>query len=246
MHTRPMFVCSDIDVAHWRPDFSSSAQTDPEWFRVRCCHTELTNALNWIDWSENPIQVMLCEACGHEGCSSGGYVHVSRLGGYVLWTMPQVDLDEAWQEGTYLPLGAIEKHGAIALPLEAWDQFRTIARGIPDMGSLPSANGLALAEAWALGPGRPANVMELGSVLRDRLIGADTLERVEALTLVERTLESLLAQRAHATAPAEAMSARIETLYFDGPQSEDWPAFAIAGQQVLPALTSKLVLIPNS
>lgn len=240
-----MFVCRDIDAVDWRPDFSSSAQANPEWFRVQCGDTELTNAVNWIDWSENPVQVILCDACGHEGCSSGGYVHVSRLEDYVLWTAPQVDLDEACREGTYLPLRAIERHGAIALPLEAWHQLRAIAGAMPDIRSLPSANARALAEAWALGAGRPSNVMELGSMLRTRLVGADTLEKEDAVALVERTLADFLAQRAYTIVSVEALSARVEKLYFDGPASEDWPAFAITGQHVMPALTSKIALMPE-
>ena len=82
-------------------------------------------------------------------------------------------------------------------------------------------------------------------MLRRRLVGADTLEKEDAVALVERTLEGLLASRAYAIARVETMGARVETLYFDGPGSEDWPAFVITGQQVMPALTSEIALMPE-
>jgi hypothetical protein len=28
---------------------------------------ELSNGLNWIDWDENPVQGILCDACGFDG-----------------------------------------------------------------------------------------------------------------------------------------------------------------------------------
>ena len=59
-YPRRVLVCHDPELVAWRPDFSSSGQSDPDWTLVRCRGERLTNALNWVDWSENPVQVELC------------------------------------------------------------------------------------------------------------------------------------------------------------------------------------------
>jgi hypothetical protein len=56
----------------WQPDFSSSGQPEPTWTRVSVPEGVLTNALNWIDWDQQLVQVILCEAYGIDGCATGG------------------------------------------------------------------------------------------------------------------------------------------------------------------------------
>lgn len=89
-----MLVCENADFDPWRPNFSSSEQPSPFWTKLICGGEQLANGLEDVDWFDEPaVQVELCESCGFGGCSSGGYVHVSRIGRHVLWTAPHVDLD---------------------------------------------------------------------------------------------------------------------------------------------------------
>lgn len=95
-----------------------------------------------------------------------------------------------------------------------------------------------LSDAWVLGPGR--TTASITAYLRDRLVGCDTLEREQAIALVEQTLARL---RTNEEAPYDqpllsvtACQARIETLYFDGPRELDWPAFAFRGDRIFIAL----------
>jgi len=83
-----MVLCDQPIIEKWSPDFSTSGVPDPHWTRLRHGQTVLCNSLEWIEWSGNPVQVELCDACGTVGCASGGYVHVSAFGNVVLWTMP--------------------------------------------------------------------------------------------------------------------------------------------------------------
>lgn len=82
-----MFVCDQLRTEVWHPDFSTSKQASPAWTRVTCRGLQITNSLEWADWEENPVQVILCDACGHQGCASGGYVHVSHLQRPVIGTL---------------------------------------------------------------------------------------------------------------------------------------------------------------
>ncbi|HET7433153.1 MAG TPA: hypothetical protein VFN10_00425 [Thermoanaerobaculia bacterium] len=212
-----MFVCGELQTEVWQPDFSSSGQTSVPWTRVRCGSHAITNSLQWVEWSENPVQVLLCESCGIEGCAVGGYVHVSRLGDYALWSAPQISDDSE-------PAQFLRTLGALAIPMATWTQL------LPGVSHLAPANHAAVADAWILGPGRSAT--SIIAFLEAKLAGGDTLSKAEAIALVERTLTSF---RARATSPFEQplltlaeSGARMETLHFEGAPKLDWPAFAFA------------------
>lgn len=234
-----MFVCDQLQTDVWQPNFRTSEQDNPTWTRVTVGHHQIANALEWIEWTRNPVQVILCDGCGSEGCASGGYVHVSRLGRYVLWSAPQFDDDSEEPAEVREILYYMRTLGALAIPLDTWNAWSAERRfNMPHAGRLPPANHTAVADAWILGPGRSPDAIV--SRLNEQLLGCDTLANDDAISLVERVTASLLA-KAHSpfeeplVSPAE-VGARLETLYFDGPSELDWPAFAFAGTNLYLAL----------
>jgi hypothetical protein len=118
-----VLICTNPQLVEWTPDFSSSGQPSPQWTEVRCNGERLTNALNWIDWNQNPVQVELCEECGVTGCARGGYVHVSRDDDFVLWTAPRIDPDDQFEAHRSAPTEVVIRHGAVAIPIDVWDQW---------------------------------------------------------------------------------------------------------------------------
>src|SRR5690242_359655 len=108
-----MLLCDAPEFERWMPDFSTSGQRSPEWTRVTCGGEQITNALEWIDWDERPVQVVLCEQCGVSGCAVGGRAHVSRAGDHVLWTAPEIDLVRSeLSDREDQPTALIARHGA--------------------------------------------------------------------------------------------------------------------------------------
>ncbi len=142
-----MLVCHDPELVAWRPDFSSSGQSDPDWTLVRCRGERLTNALNWVEWSENPVQVELCEECGVDGCAAGGYVHVSRHEDDLLWTAPHVDTDDEFELHQYAPSVAILRHGAVVIPVAVWESWRE-RFNLPPAQAFPAAEPRDCEAAW--------------------------------------------------------------------------------------------------
>lgn len=242
-----MTICGASKTETWSPDFSSSGQPNPSWTRVRFGGGILVNTLEWANWVENPVQLIVCDACGTEDCASGGYVHVSRLADFVLLTAPQVSLDDDWSKTQYAPLIALESLGAIAIPDSTWANWRAAVPGMPDSSIFPPATGRALAEAWALGPGRPKNVERLPALLHHRLVGCDTLTPESAICRVEHWLNQFLSRagiplKASVVTPAE-LGVTLETLYFDGPGSEDWLALALGTETDYIVLDNEHVLV---
>jgi len=85
-------------------------------------------------------------------------------------------------------------------------------------------------------------------MLRNRLLAADTIEIVEALRWVEywlRWFDERADQDVDGTLSLLGASEHIETLYLDGPRSEDWRALTKRGDVYLPVLGSSHVFEPT-
>jgi hypothetical protein len=241
-----MLLCCEPTFETWQPDFSSAGLSSPTWTRLRSVGSVLCNSLESVEWGGNPIQVQICDACGFAGCSSGGYVHISALSDLILWTSPQVqDSHEVFDE-TY-PATAIQRFGACGFPAESWKSLREAASKVPDVLSIPRSNGRAIADAWAMGPGRPRGLEQLVPMLRKRLLAADSLGNTEAIHWVDYWLNWFgeRADRGIEGVLIQSTSDPIETLYFDGPKAEDWPALAKRGNSYTPVLSPNYVFIPH-
>src|SRR5262249_49678218 len=150
----------------------------PTWTRVRYGQVELCNSLEWADWTVNPVQVQICDACGTPGCASGGYIHISALNALVLWTLPQPD--GIWESDTF-DTTPTERFGSLAFPQPVWESFRSAAHEVPDIETLPRSDGNAVRDAWIAAPGRPKVPHDLLPWLRSHLLAADTLEPAVAI-----------------------------------------------------------------
>ena len=214
-----MLVCDDLQTEVWRPDFSSSGQPDPPpWTRLRFRGREISNSLEWAEWSRNPVQTILCDACGIEQCAGGGYVHVSRLIDLVLWSSVQPSESEIGRESE---LAVIRRFGVLAIPVAYWNELP-----VPRAEQLAPANHAVIRDAWILGAGRNTE---------SECYGADTLSKEDAIALVDGA-QTFLRKRAdepfEQPVIAPPPGARFEKLYFDGPAERDWTAFAFAGEDV--------------
>jgi len=243
-----MLFCDRLAFEKWSPDFSSSEQASPIWTRALSGNTELCNSLEYADWNQKPVQVQVCDACGTVGCASGGYVHISTIEDWVFWTIPQTCSAGEEVRERFFPATALVKFGAVAFPREAWAQFRAAEPDVPDARCFPRANGRALLDAWAIGPGRPQAPDRLLPMLRARLLAADNLETTEAMQWIEYWLDWLGARADFpidgAIVDPHRAQATIETMYFDGPREDDWPGLARFGERFVPVLDRTHIFVP--
>lgn len=245
-----MIDCDNAVLQQWHPDFSSSQQENPSWTRVTCREVVLCNTLEWVQWLENPVQVVLCEACGYDGCASGGYAHISRLGDHILWTRPQINESDDWERVQYQPAWPLRRFGAVIIAVPTWAQWRVQVSDLPSAEQMFAATGRELIDAWLLGARgehRVASANELVPLLRGRVLASDSLDADAAVDRVAdmlAELSSLGAGRVSGRiARAAEVGARPEVLYFDGPGEEDWPALALIGSRIVPAFSREWVFI---
>ena len=246
-----MRICNPLQFETWVPDFSPSEKANPTWTRAFSAGLRLTNSVEWVEWSDNPVQVIICDACGYSHCARGDYVNISRLGDLVLWSAPQFDDSDEWMVSQYTPLPAVRQFGAIGVPESEWRRLQAIGDGVPPCRALAPATRRVLADIWRLSARGPARAERLESVfplLRRHLTGADTLEPDAAIAHLEPLVAWLAADP---EAPAEgtirrseAVGARVTILRFDGPLAHDWPALALVASKPVLALSHDLVFIP--
>jgi hypothetical protein len=254
-----MLVCVTPELVPWQPNFSSSGQSDPDWTRLVCGGIELSNAVSWVDWLEEPaVQVQLCESCGISGCESGGYVHVSRLGRYLLWTQPHIDASDAVEAYQYRASNAVREHGAVAISVDDWSQWRDRLTGLPRPEGFPTATRRDLLDAWqaeAPGFGRWDHPDQLLSLVREWAVAAEPSETGEALQCLEALVQWFRAEPDAAVEGELVLvgdgELTVETLYLDVPDTFDrpalleWTALARHDGRVTPVFGGELVLVPE-
>ena len=245
-----MYRCTATLLETWTPDFSSSEPSNPDWLRVTAGGKVLSNGLTAVDWSENPVQLVLCESCGFPGCASGGYAHVSFLNDTILITTPQITDPDDWEQTQYAASYFVEKFGSAAIPLSVWEEWRKAAPDLPLAASFPRTTAQTLADAWRMAPAPPTRVDTLGEIvpmLKSRLLATDTMNVATAIRHVTRLVEWLDGIGngeiiGVLDAPGENIT--IETLYFDGPGEADWPAFAVQHDQLFLMLGRACMFVP--
>jgi hypothetical protein len=232
-----MLHCHDYGIEQWKPAFE--IQNEPvAWTRVRCGSVEICNSLEWVAWSQNPVQVRLCEVCGHSDCASGGYVHVTRMPNALLWTTPKIDKVDQWQDAQYGPSAAVRQWGSVVVPHVMWQRWRMVIPTLPSVKDFPEATRSELADAWrgeAKGEFATTPLDNWSSLLRQRIIATDHFDLDDVLTDLDRLIDWLLISPDEVVVkdfhPARQVSAVISTLYTEGPPEDDWPALARVGSQ---------------
>ena len=218
------------ELEAWSPDFSSSGQSDPEWTRLRSGDLLLANSLEWPDWRANPVQVVLCEACGCDGCAVGGYVHLSRTPRYVVWTSPQIDTADEWARNQFRATGALVRAGAILIRRSDWDEWAQKRPAMPRSEDLRPVTGRVLGDAWRLGmpmANRASDVVGLPSFVLERAVASDSLTLPQLNAALSDIVERLTGL-AEAEVPGDFLPAhgQAETVYFEAPLGDAWAAFS--------------------
>jgi hypothetical protein len=252
-----MLVCDSPEFVAWRPDFSSSGQASPHWTKLLCNDVQLCNSMEWTDWLEEfSVQVELCEQCGHTHCATGGYVRLSRLGSHLLWTPPRLEHpDDGWEREQYTPSTALREHGAIAVAVVDWENWRTRFGDLPRADEFPRTERRDLAGAWAVSaPFMSADIpgSDFLAMVRERLIAAESATNEEALRRFE-TLVTWFTSDQDAVVDGELARTdadSVEMLHLDLPDGRktrlgDWRPYAVHDGRLTLAFGSHWLLSPG-
>lgn len=226
----------------WHPPLMNATGRKAVWTSASAQGLQLTNSLEEAAWDADPAQVHICQQCGVYGCYEGGYVRITRLEEHVLWTAPYMD-ETMDRLDIDIVAGAIYERGAVAIPTQVWESWRSRVNSLPAASSFPAATRRELAAAWRMEahPGlRELPWMEMLAHISESLLASDSLGYDQAMDQVHALLDWFLEAPAEplvgALKPRKATQARLEFLRFDGPAEQDWPALAYEHGAWFPAL----------
>ncbi len=134
-----MWIVSNLVVRSRTYSFASSGQPPHDDLALLADEQELANMLRLVDWGEDPVQIVVCDACGTVGCASGNYVATRRLDNFVVMapaTRAHVPTAEEFEKAQYVEPWFIRKRGVPLVPFAEWERLR--GEGAP----LPAADRL--------------------------------------------------------------------------------------------------------
>lgn len=140
-----MWIVANLSVQPRTFSFDSSGQGQHEDLSLVADGLELANMLRNIDWSEDPVQLVVCDSCGTIGCASGNYVALRRLDDFVVMAPPEEGYAasaDASARAQYIEPAFMRRRGVPLIPIVEWERLR--AEGAP----LPRSDGLA-ALCWS-------------------------------------------------------------------------------------------------
>jgi hypothetical protein len=247
-----MRLCEDVQFVRWKPDFSSSGLVSPRWTKLVFDGFELCNGAESVDWLENPVQVILCEACGLSDCEVGGYVQISRLGEHILWTVPHTDPDDDFESHQYQCLPALVRLGTLLISTETWSRWCRKVRKLPVPDELPATRRTDLAAAWmreAPWSIRPLAPLDAYARLERFLLASDHGERDEALQRIESLVawinEDPEASVPGRIVPAERVIGERETWFFDTQPLDEWTAIVHTDSGLTLSFGDSWALLPS-
>lgn len=202
-----------------------------------CQEKVLCNDLDFVDWSENPVQLMRCEKCGEYGCADPALVEISRLGDNILWSPPK--------SGEPLILSYYEERlyrlnfwGSLFFPHSVWQNVVGI-----DLTHFPQTTRADIMLSWMLeyyGLDDIKNGHEFLNEIRQNLRTGADLDHPAILEHLEHLLAWFKAAPAEPVSgkfiQSKTISVQIASLSFNA-RSREWPAFALVGDKALPAFS---------
>jgi hypothetical protein len=214
--------------------------------QLTCQDKVLSNLLEDVDWSENPVKLMCCEKCGDFGCADHASVDISRMGEDILLGPPK--------SGQTLVLSYYEERlyrlnfwGSIFFPHSVWQAVVGV-----DLTHFPRTTREDIMLSWMLeyyGLDDIKNGHDFLNEIRQNLRTGAGSDNPAILGRLERLVAWFEAAPAEPVSekfvPSTTIAAQIVTLSF-GARSREWPAFALVGGSVLPAFSGGWVYFDES
>jgi hypothetical protein len=175
------------------------------------------------------------------------------MGQYLLWTAPQVNLEDEWERAEYEGSYALRRFGAILAPAFVWEKWQSIGHFEARLNCFPPATRRELRDAWLMelkGASQVRRDAELLPMLKRRLLGCDSLSVEAALSKVTSMLTwlntALKAPLQGAIVPFDISNLDVETLYFDGQANEDWSCISLVEDVTSFAFGKNWVYMPSN
>lgn len=218
---------SRFEIRPAKMDFRLSEQGIVDVTQLWADDLRIANALGCVDWEdEPPLQLVVCEACGHSGCGPGGYVSIRRTGGVVLLLPAFPEMEE--NETEYSPPPILESTGALVLKTAQYRELRDLIPGFPPEAGLPLLTGkdAAYLFQWEAPGGILGSFPERRALDRTRLIACSEGDLRERLDFLEEALAPLRGFGGEVVLRPARPGEKIVSFFLDDQGFTEWRALA--------------------
>jgi len=139
-----MWKLKDPDKKSARLDFYNCGQSIVPITQLWDGDIQLVNAIEYTNWDEAEIQVLVCKECGNVGCESGGWIEVKRTDSMAI-VMPcftAIKESSGWFQDYYFPPDYLASQGVIYVDRD--DYTNTLCQ----MAPFPKFETLPKLTAW--------------------------------------------------------------------------------------------------
>lgn len=231
-----MWVVRDLATKTVTLDFSSSGQANRAVIQIVIDGVIFANATELSSWADARVQVRICEHCGVEHCTSGGWLVVRNVGVGIAF-VPAFDamLAGDWERVEYSP-----PHFGQGVPIFTHTDYAKLRQwcvGLPPVDAVLGLTGDELlrclqweAPAQVLGM-FPADIQ----LDQDLLLAVSDGETADAVTLLESAIWDVRGASRVSLEPSPP-SVRPITLYLDASGTPEWtPVYVVDDQARLAA-----------
>ena len=225
-------------------DFSSSGQDRLQVSQLFADGIEIINALELVDWDEEKIQFLICEACGFTHCKSGDWVSLRRSDSLIL-ILPAFEavFGESGENEEYRPPYYLKQKGIAYFDTATYEALRSKHSSFPPIEQIRS---LSMQEATLLyhwnAPahvlGKPPHI----NVRSDIVLASSEGDHVDYLNQLADLLQSQYKDETVATLRALLDGEKIITLFLDAEEFIELDALAYDGSAYRLLVDSKYVI----
>lgn len=208
-------------------DFTSSGQGRHRDTQVFLDGELFANAPSLSTWTEDRVQVVVCESCGMEHCEPGGWLALRSAGDLRVFLPMRDDRETDEDRAEYSPPEVVARRGA---PLLEPAVYRQLQHLIPELPDLPRPISGAEARGLLTWEAPPAVVFDRTPQDFARSFVAAADQPVEdAIAAVLGVLGELRESAGPCTARPLAATDRPVTLYLNDDQFTEWTPIALSG-----------------
>lgn len=141
-----MWTPNEFKAKPKRMDFSSSGQGTVEVTSIYADDENLANAIELMDFDEDPIQFQVCDHCGYPGCASGGWLSIRKLSKLIFMLPAFGKMDQgSWEASEYDPPYFTRVKGSILLDEEKYRELKAISPKLPNIEQIAHVSSYELA-----------------------------------------------------------------------------------------------------
>ena len=242
-----MWEIKNPTIQKARLDFTSSEQGFCEVSQLVSDGVVVMNALEFMDFDEDRVQLLICSHCGTIGCQSGNWVSFRKSGKFILLIPAFEDMeDDEWSKTEYSPPKYFKKEG---IPYFTIQTYEKLGKDFPDFPAIEDIKNLKMREAMRLVQsqiplhifGEPPKI-DVRPDKFEYVIASSEGEVKEHLQRIEQILRQNYENISPAIIRYPFSDEEIICLFIDVAEFTDWQALIRAGEDCHLLLNEEFVI----